>query len=108
MRNMSVKNVVNNNVEAYFTDQSIKKDCGIFFTPEWIIDFMTGLINYDKYTDKAETIILEPACGLIQFLSGIKRSNPKFFNKSKKYGIEINKEIVDALKNNGLVSEVEI
>lgn len=33
--------------------REIKKDYGIFFTPEWVVDFMVNLIDIDKlqYSD---------------------------------------------------------
>jgi adenine-specific DNA-methyltransferase len=54
---------MNNNLKE------IKKDYGIFFTPERIVDFMVNLIEPTRYIDKKDIAILEPACGLAQFAS---------------------------------------
>jgi adenine-specific DNA-methyltransferase len=70
-----------------------KKDYGIFFTPNWVVDFMVELIE-EHILKKNEIFILEPACGGAQFLIGIKRKNPFFFKRAKKIGVEINKEII--------------
>ncbi|MBT9171538.1 MAG: Modification methylase TaqI [Actinobacteria bacterium] len=82
--------IVNNNLK------DIKKDYGMFFTPEWIVDFMINLVDVTKYTDK-DIIILEPACGLAQFLIGIKRNQPTFFRQAKLFGVEINQDIINYL-----------
>lgn len=77
---------------------TLKKDFGIYATPEWIVDLMVELISEDiRHTP--DCCILEPACGAGQFLSGIRRSLPAFFNKSKKLGIEINKDFYNHLLN---------
>ncbi len=73
--------------------QTKKKDYGIFFTPDWVVDFMVELIA-GGLLKKNEISILEPACGGAQFLIGIKRKNPFLFKKAKKVGVEINKEII--------------
>ena len=57
------QSIVNNNLK------SIKKDYGMFFTPERIVDFMISLIDHgllrkERGTDKKDIAILEPACGL--------------------------------------------
>ena len=49
--------------------KDVKKDYGIFFTPERIVDFMVNLIEPARYVDKRDIAILEPACGLAQFAS---------------------------------------
>ncbi|MCM8809564.1 MAG: N-6 DNA methylase [Candidatus Omnitrophica bacterium] len=85
--------IVNNNLK------SIKKDYGMFFTPEWIVNFMVNLIDFSKLTDKKDISILEPACGLAQFLFGIKRNHPLLFKRAKLIGVEINQEIINYLRN---------
>ena len=55
--------IMNNNLKE------VKKDYGIFFTPERIVDFMVNLIEPARYVDKRDIAILEPACGLAQFAS---------------------------------------
>jgi len=85
--------------------KSIKKDYGIFFTPEWVVNLMVGLIN-KKIKNKA--LILEPACGIAQFLMGIKRNNPTFYNNSLKYGVEINEKITEYIEKEGLAKDTEI
>ncbi|MCD6384197.1 SAM-dependent DNA methyltransferase, partial [Candidatus Sumerlaeota bacterium] len=67
------QSIVNNSLKG------IKKDYGMFFTPEWIVDFMVNLIDVNKYTRKKDINFLEPACGLAQFLIGIKRNRPNLF-----------------------------
>ena len=79
------------------TLKSIKKDYGIFFTPERIVDFMINLIDITKLTDKKDIAILEPACGLAQFLIGIKRNLPEVFKSAKLWGVEINQDIINYL-----------
>ena len=85
------QSIVNNNLKC------IKKDYGIFFTPEWIVDFMVNLIDVTKYTDKKEITILEPACGLAQFLVGIRRNQPILSKQVKFSGVEINQDIINYL-----------
>lgn len=82
--------LVNNRVK------NIKKEYGIFFTPEWVVDFMVNLINSQSKNRKNITI-LEPACGLAQFLTGIKKNKPSLFTKARLFGVEINKEIINYL-----------
>ncbi len=72
-----------------------RKDFGIFFTPEWVVDFMTGLIEREGM-DFKNLKILEPACGGCQFLRGIKRRRKDIFTKAiKKVGIEVNREVIN-------------
>ena len=85
------QSIVNNNLK------SIKKDYGMFFTPERIVDFMVNLIDITKYTGKKDISILEPACGLAQFLIGIKRNQPALFKQAKLFGVEINQEVINYL-----------
>lgn len=44
--------------------QNARKDYGIYFTPERIVDFMVRLIDTSRFTSKQDINILEPACGL--------------------------------------------
>lgn len=82
--------LVNNRVK------NSKKEYGIFFTPEWVVDFMVTLIN-QQVKNRKNIAILEPACGLAQFLTGIKKNKPSLFKKARLLGIEVNKEIIDYL-----------
>lgn len=77
--------------------QNVKKDYGIFFTPEQIVDFMVGQIDVSRFTDKKEINILEPACGLAQFLVGIKRNFPALYRKAQNTGVEFNQNIIKYL-----------
>jgi len=79
--------------------EPVKKDFGIFFTPDWTVDFMVKLIDETKVSNKKSISILEPACGMTQFLTGVKRNNPVLFKRAKKFGVEINKNIYDNLTN---------
>jgi len=85
--------------------KNIKKDLGIFFTPQWIVDFMTELIEERE----SEIKILEPACGICQFLYGIKKNKEKIFKRAKRIvGVEINEEIINYIYENNLNREMEI
>lgn len=65
--------------------KNIKKDYGLFFTPQWIVDFMVKLVNFNELVNKKDLAMLVPACGLAQFLMGIKKNYPFIFKKSKTY-----------------------
>lgn len=78
--------------------KNIKKDYGLFFTPQWIVDFMVKLVNFNELVNKKDLAILEPACGLAQFLMGIKKNYPFIFKKAKLIGVEINQEVINYLK----------
>jgi len=88
--------------------KNIKKNFGIFFTPDWVVDFMVNLIDFSKFTNKKDINILEPACGLAQFLIGIKRNIPEIFNKAKVYGVEINEDAINYLKTLNLGENIKI
>lgn len=85
------QSIMNNNLKG------AKKDYGMFFTPEWIVDFTVNLIDIHKYSDKKDIAILEPACGLAQFLIGIKRIHPSIFKQAKLFGVEINQDVINYL-----------
>jgi len=88
--------------------KSIKKDLGIFFTPQWVVDFMTELIE-EKKLESSEIKILEPACGICQFLYGVKKNKEKIFKGAKRVvGVEINEEIVNYIYENKLNRDIEI
>lgn len=70
----------------------IRKDFGIFFTPDWVVDFMIGLIDDEKFRHKRVSV-LEPACGMAQFLQGLNRNKKTLFERAKKVGVEINKNV---------------
>ncbi|WP_141266811.1 TaqI-like C-terminal specificity domain-containing protein [Thermodesulfovibrio sp. Kuro-1] len=88
--------------------KNIKKDYGIFFTPEWLVDFMVNLIDIDKLSSKEDISILEPACGLAQFLFGIKRNHSSLFERAKLIGIEINQEVINYLVSFDISSKIEL
>ncbi|MEM5803112.1 MAG: N-6 DNA methylase, partial [Candidatus Aenigmatarchaeota archaeon] len=94
--------IVNNSIK------NIKKDYGIFFTPEWVVDFMVNLIDFSKHTDKKNIAVLEPACGLAQFLIGIKRNHPSIFKQAKLIGVEINQEVINYLKTLNIDNNIEL
>ncbi|MEW6041111.1 MAG: N-6 DNA methylase, partial [Elusimicrobiota bacterium] len=83
--------IVNNQLK------DIKKDYGMFFTPEWVVNFMVSLVDIAGLKNKKKFNILEPACGLCQFLIGIKRKQPELFKKSQLFGIELNPDIINYL-----------
>lgn len=85
-----------------------KKDYGIFFTPEWVVDFMTKLIDIDKIQNKKNIAILEPACGLAQFLFGIKRNYPFVFERAKLVGVEINQEVINYMLSFNVNQNIEL
>ncbi len=86
----------------------IKKDWGIFFTPQWVVDFMVNLIDERKLnTDGIK--ILEPACGICQFLMGIKKSKEHIFKTALvKIGVEINKEVIEYIYEHNLAHGIHI
>lgn len=88
--------------------KSIKKDYGIFFTPETIVDFMVNLIDIKRLSGKKDISILEPACGLAQFLIGIKRNNPTLFKKARLFGVEINQDIVNYLTSLNIGNDIKL
>jgi len=99
------QNIVNNNLKG------VKKDYGMFFTPERIVDFMVNLIDVAKYNrniGKKNITILEPACGLAQFLIGIKRNQPVLFKHAKLLGIEINQEVINYLTTLSVGNNIKI
>lgn len=80
----------------------IKKDRGIFFTPQWIVDFMVNLIEEDRI-NLTDVRILEPACGICQFLFGIKKNKNHIFTQAlERIGVEINEEIIKYIYENNL------
>jgi len=88
--------------------KSIKKDYGMFFTPERIVDFMVSLIDVAKYPAKEGISILEPACGLAQFLIGIKRNQPALFKQAKLVGVEINQDVINYLTTLNIDDNIRI
>lgn len=88
--------------------EHIKKDKGIFFTPQWIIDFMVNLINEDILS-KNNIKLLEPACGTCQFLTGIKKIKKNIFkNSTLKIGVEISEEIIKHIYEYSLNNDINI
>lgn len=96
------QSIVNNNLKG------IKKDYGMFFTPERIIDFMVNLIDNAKYKDKKTIAILEPACGLAQFLLGIKRNQSALFKQANLFGVEINQDVINYLTTLNIGNNIKI
>ncbi|MEO0129387.1 MAG: TaqI-like C-terminal specificity domain-containing protein [candidate division WOR-3 bacterium] len=94
--------VVNNRLK------NIKKDYGMFFTPEWVVDFMVNLIDVRKLTKQREVAVLEPACGLAQFLIGIKRNQPLLFKRARNIGVEINQEVINYLRTLNIDNNIEL
>ncbi|MDD5407727.1 MAG: N-6 DNA methylase, partial [Candidatus Cloacimonas acidaminovorans] len=88
--------------------RDIKRDSGMFFTPEWIVDLMVNLIDDTNYVEKEGIKILEPACGLAQFLLGIKRNKPSLFSQAKLFGVEINQEIINYLSNLKIANAIDL
>ena len=88
--------------------RDIKRDSGMFFTPEWIVDLMVNLIDDTNYVEKECIKILEPACGLAQFLLGIKRNKPSLFSQAKLFGVEINQEIINYLSNLKIANAIDL
>ena len=85
----------------------IKKDWGIFFTPQWVVDFMVNLI--DDRLNLTDLKILEPACGICQFLQGIKKNKKHIFIRaSKREGVEINEDVIEYVHENNLNNDIEI
>ncbi len=72
---LSYQRALNDNLK------SVKKDYGIFFTPQYIVDLMVSSVDIKRFGGKTVNI-LEPACGLAQFLLGIKRNLPSLSLKA--------------------------
>ncbi len=86
----------------------IRKNWGVFFTPRWMVDFMIDLIDRDK-VKQTDLKILEPACGICQFLQRIKKKGGDFFKQgSKIIGVEINEEVIAYVRENNLDNGIEI
>lgn len=86
----------------------IKKDWGIFFTPQWVVDFMVNLID-ESNLDTSSVKILEPACGICQFLIGIKKNKKHIFeNAVVKVGVEISKEVIKYIHEHNLAKDTYI
>lgn len=54
---------------------------------------MLGLVDTKRLLAQPRPTILEPACGLIQFLRGMKRVFPQIYQRSRLIGVEINSEL---------------
>ena len=88
--------------------RNVRKDKGIFFTPQWVIDFMVGLIDEEVLEGRDGVKILEPACGICQFLYGIRKNKGVLFDRSSKVGVEIDGDVVDYVYKNGLVQDIDV
>ncbi len=86
--------------------KEFKKDHGIFFTPEWVVDFMVDMIDESTLSETPE--ILEPACGMCQFMWGLKKNKPEIYRESKKTGVEIKEEVIEHLHLADVPSEIKI
>ena len=88
--------------------KGIRRDWGIFFTPLWVVDFMVGLIEEERLSS-CDLRILEPACGICQFLHRIRENRGHLLRRSsRRVGVEINREVVDYVHANGLDRGIEI
>jgi len=96
------QHTLNNNLKG------VRKNYGMFFTPERIVDFMVNLIDIRKHTGKNNLAILEPACGLAQFLIGIKRNLPALSKKASLKGIEINSDVINYLTTLNIDNNIRI
>jgi len=54
--------------------KGIRRNWGIFFTPLWVVDFMVNLIEEERL-GSSDLKILEPACGICQFLLRIRENS---------------------------------
>jgi len=69
---------------------------------------MVQLINVDRLLSRKDISILEPACGLAQFLFGIKRNCPLLFERAKLTGVEINQEVINYLTSFNIDSNIKL
>jgi adenine-specific DNA-methyltransferase len=88
--------------------KNVKKDYGIFFTPEWVVDIMVNLIDSTISTGTKHIRVLEPACGVAQFLRGIKRNNYTLFEKASLIGVEINESIIKYLNTSFKSDKIKV
>ena len=88
--------------------EPIKKDFGIFFTPQWVIDFMVGLIDVSLLSG-GNLSLLEPACGVCQFIQRIRKNRPELYRRfDTRVGVELNSEVVTYLRDSKLFPDVEL
>jgi len=88
--------------------KGIRRNWGIFFTPLWVVDFMVNLIEEERL-GSSDLKILEPACGICQFLLRIRENRKRLFRRSSvRLGVEINGEVVDYVRANGLNRDIEV
>ena len=88
--------------------RSVRKNLGVFFTPQWVVDFVVSLID-ERTLDVNDLKVLEPACGICQFLAGIKRNKRHVFERAVvRVGVEVSKEIVEYARERGLTRGVEV
>ncbi len=86
----------------------IKKDWGIFFTPQWVVNFMVNMID-ERNLDASSVKILEPACGICQFLMGIRKNKKHIFERAVvKIGVEINKGVIEYLHQYDFAQDIHI
>ena len=83
-----------------FLDDNTKY--ALFLTPQWVVDFMVGLVDWNRYAGHDEVKILEPGCGYAQFLKRIAISYPSLASKSKFYGVELNPKLFRILQSESL------
>jgi len=69
---------------------------------------MVSLIDESKLINKRNINVLEPACGLAQFLIGIKRNRPNFYKKIQSAGVELNSEIIAYLNNLKILNGIKL
>ncbi len=88
--------------------KKIKKDWGIFFTPQWVVDFMVSLLNKRDF-GKGTIRLLEPASGVCQFLFGLKRKRPDIYNiASRRVAVEVNQEMIEYISKHLCTEDIEI
>lgn len=105
---IEINNIESHTVTVNNIVKHIKKDWGIFFTPQWVVDFMVDLIDESKFNSN-NIKLLEPACGICQFLLGVKKSKKHiFYNSLFRIGVEINKKVIDYIYKNRLAQGIKI
>ncbi len=95
-------------VRAKNVGESSKKDYGDFATPEWTVNFMVNLIDFQKLDNSENINILEPACGSAQFLFTIIKKQPQLSSRANFWGVEINETTIDLLRMDSAVPNIRI
>jgi len=74
-----------------------RRDMGMFFTPDEVVEKMVSLVSSHIWR-REHLRILEPACGMCQFLMGIKRKVPDAYRHAEKVGVEKNDVVVGMVR----------